>query len=277
MTFEKQATTGGMTPQIKGFVLTFLGVLFVVPDSLFVRLIAADALMIAFWRLTGAGLLIALGLLVWQGTAPFRAVLRTGRVGLIYGLCMGLSGFFFVLAVVNTSVANVVFIIASMPVFAGLSIIAYGSGGTKGAYLTGDLMALGVSAIFAGGLTAARRLRAVSIVAAVPMAYGAVALLILPFAAPLSLGVSQVPLAMAHGVFIALSSIFLALGPRYITSAEVSLLVLGESIMAPLLVWLVLSEDPGPRALAGGGAVLGALMVSNTYVLLRNRSARKRH
>lgn len=278
--------------------LTSLGVLFVVPDSLFVRMLEADALTIAFWRLLNAGILIAAGLLIWQGTAPFKAVLRTGRVGLIYGVCTGLSGVMFVLAVANTSVANVVFIIASMPVFAmlfsraflgepitrrmlftilavaiGLSIIAFGSGETQGASWKGDLLALGVSAMFAAGLTAARRVRHVSMVAAIPIAYVLVALAIAPLAAPLSVPSEQTPLLALHAVFITLSSIFLALGPRYITSAEVSLLVLGESIFAPLLVWAVLSENPGPWALAGGTVVLGALFASNLILLLRRKRA----
>ncbi len=285
-----------MTPHLKGLLLTALGIFFVVPDSLFVRLIEADGLTIAFWRLLNGGLLIALGLLVWQGRAPFRAVLQTGWTGVIYGAGTGLSGVMFVLAVAHTSVANVVFIIASMPVFAmvfsrlflgepisrrmvltigavfaGLSIIAYGSGETAGASLKGDLMALSVSVMFAAGLTAARRVRHVSMVAAVPIAYVAVALLILPVAAPFSVSPAQVPLVALHACFIALSSIFLALGPRYITSAEVSLLVLGESVCAPLLVWAMLGEDPGLWTLAGGTVVLCALLVSNGWVLMRAR------
>lgn len=285
-----------MTPQLKGMVLTSLGVLFVVPDSLFVRLIDADPLTIAFWRLLNAGVMIAVGIFIWQGKAPFRAVLGTGRVGLIYGACTGLSGFLFVLAVANTSVANVVLIIASMPVFAmifsrvflgepitqrmlltilavaaGLSVIAYGSGETEGASLKGDIMALGVSAIFAGGLTAARRLRHVSMVAAVPMAYVVMAFALLPFTTPLDVSTTQIPLLAFHAGCIMLSSIFLALGPRYITSAEVSLLILGESVLAPLLAWRMLGENPGAWALAGGAVVLGALFASNTYVLLRRK------
>lgn len=285
-----------MTPYLKGILLTSLGVLCVVPDSLFVRLIEAEPLAIAFWRLLNSGLLIAAGLLLWQGVAPFRAVLRTGWVGLVYGICTGLSGVMFVLAVAHTSVANVVFIIASMPVFAmifsrvflgepitrrmlvtilavamGLGIIAAGSGETQAASLKGDLLALAVSATFAAGLTAARQMRHVSMVAAIPLAYVGVALLLFPVAAPLAIGAGQVPLLALHAGFIALSSIFLALGPRYITSAEVSLLVLGESILAPLLVWAALGEDPGPWALAGGAVVLGALFASNLYVLLRRR------
>ena len=39
-----------MTNRKKGLIVTSLGVLFVVPDSLFVRLIDSDPMIIAFWR-----------------------------------------------------------------------------------------------------------------------------------------------------------------------------------------------------------------------------------
>lgn len=285
-----------MTDHVKGLLITVLGVLLVVPDSLFVRLLDMDALTIAFWRQLNAGVLLGLAILCWQGTAPFRAVLGTGWVGVIYGVATGVSGMLFVLAVSLTSVANVVFIIASMPVFAmifsrvalgepitrrmlmticavavGLSIIAYGSGETAGASWQGDVLALGVSATFAIGLTAARRVKHVSMVAAIPFAFIGCALAILPFLADVGIPQGRWSLIAGHAAFITVSSVFLALGPRYITSAEVSLLVLLESVLAPLLVWYMLGEDPGRWALIGGAVVLGALFASNLIVLMRRR------
>lgn len=285
-----------MSDQVKGLLVTFFGVLFVVPDSLFVRLIDADAWAIAFWRLFLAGGLTGLWYLLTAGFAPFRAVLRTGRYGLIYMIGVGSSGILFILAVSLTSVANVVFIIASLPVFAaifsrlflaepfslrtlltiaavlpGLAIIAYGSGETENASLAGDLLALSVSALFAAALTAARHVRTTSMVPGVAMGYFFAALVIAPVAAPFSVPVSEVPLIVAHAGVILVSSCLLALGPRYITSAEVGLLVLLESVLAPILAWVVVGENPGPYALLGGSIVIGALFVSNLVLLRRQR------
>lgn len=287
-----------MMDQSKGLAITTLGVLFVVPDSLFVRLIDADALTIAFWRLFLAGGVICLGLLLLQGAKPFREVLATGRYGLIYMIGVGGSGLLFVLAVSLTSVANVVFIIATMPVFAtifgriflsepirlrmvltmlaviiGIAVIAYGSGETAHASLLGDALALAVSVLYAAGLTAARQVRHVSMVPGAAMGYVAAALVVLPFAAPFDVPMSQVPLVLGHGAFVLVSSVLLALGPRYITSAEVALLVLLETVLAPLLAWAVISENPGPYALVGGAIVVGALLVSN-LIALRNKRLR---
>ena len=42
--------------------------------------------------------------------------------------------------------------------------------------------------------------------------------------------------------FLFLATCLLAMGPRYISSAEVSLLILLESVLAPLLVWAWIGE-----------------------------------
>lgn len=290
-----------MTETSKGLLITTLGVLLVVPDSLFVRLIDASGMTIAFWRLFLSGGFLALGILILKGKEPFQAVFSTGRYGVIFMLGVGGSGVLFTLAVTLTSVANVVFIIASLPVFAaiysriflaepissrmlltmaavmvGLAVIAYGSGETENASLAGDALALSVSALFAAALTAARRVKHVSMVPGAALGYVICAMLILPVAEPFSVPAHQVPLVGAHAAFILGSSVLLAIGPRYITSAEVGLLVLLESALAPLLVWAVISENPGAYALLGGSVVIGALFVSNLVALRRARLRNQR-
>jgi len=285
-----------MTDQTKGLLLTFLGVMCIVPEALFVRVIDAPMLTLAFWKVTLVGVAIGTGVLVAQGTTPFRALRRAGWASAIYVGGVACAGVGFVLAVRLTSVANVVFILASLPVFAaiysrvflgepisrrmfltiatvlaGLAVIAFGSGETENASRAGDLLALAISAIFAGALTAARHARAVSMVPAVALAYLLAGLVLLPVAQPLQMPGSELPQMLLYAVFMAASAGLIALGPRYISSAEVGLLVLLESVLAPLLVWAVLGEDPGIYALIGGAIVLGALFLSNLFALARRR------
>ncbi len=287
-----------MTDHLKGLIFTTLGVLFIVPDSLFVRLIQAEPLTTAFWRGMSSGVLILVALLLVSGFAGFRSLHKTGWPGVIYILLIGSTAPGFVLAVTLTSVANVVFIFASMPIFAavfgrvflgepirrrmvltmlvvmfGLGIIAYGSGESGIANWRGDLIALYISAAYAAALTAVRQVKGISMIPAIPIAYIGAGLILLPFAAPVEPVATQWHLLLGHGVFIAAGTCFLTLGPRYISSAEVSLLILLESVLAPLLVWMVIGEDPGKWALMGGAIVIGALVVSNLVVLLRRRPA----
>ena len=105
---------------------------------------------------------------------------------------------------------------------------------------------------------------------AIPIAYISAALVISFFHAPLPAFAGQWPLFLGHGVFIAAATCLLTLGPRYISSAEVSLLILLESVLAPILVWAVIGENPGHWALIGGAVVVGALLVSNLIALRRS-------
>lgn len=288
-----------MDNHLKGLIITTLGVLLVVPDSLFVRLIVADPMVTAFWRGLTAGVLVLVVLLAFQGLSGFRAVFKSGWPGLIYTVLIGTTTPAFVLAVSNTSVANVVFIFASMPIFAaafsrvflgepiqprmvitmaavifGLGVIAYGSSETQIASWKGDVWAVYVSAAFAAALTAARKAKTTSMIPTIPFAYIGAAIILGVFVSPTESFTQQWPLFLGHGAFIGAASCLLALGPRYISAAEVSLLVLLESVLAPILVWIVVGENPGRWALTGGAIVIGALITSNAYSLLKLRKAK---
>ncbi|WP_281843398.1 DMT family transporter [Sinisalibacter aestuarii] len=286
-----------MTDHVKGLLITTLGVLFILPDSLMVRLIATDGVTVAFWKALTTAAVIGLGVTVLDGPGAFGRVMRLGWQAWVYAGAVGASGAGFVIAVSLTSVANVVFIVAAMPVFAaifswaflgervggrmlatmvavgaGLAVIAYGSGETEGAHWSGDVLALAVAACFAGGLTAARSLRPASLVPAIPVGYGAAALVLVFFSAPLSVPADDwIWVALHGGVFIVGSTVFITMGPRWLPSAEVALLILLESVFAPLLAWAVVGEDPGRWAMIGGAIVIGALFVSNLAALTKRR------
>ncbi|NJO37460.1 MAG: DMT family transporter [Rhizobiales bacterium] len=288
-----------MNSHLKGLIVTTLGVLFIVPDSLFVRLIDAEPMVIAFWRGMTSGLIILLAVSAFQGLKGFSAVLRTGWAGAIYALLIALTTPGFVLAITKTSVANVVFIFATTPIFAamfsraflgepirmrmvltmivvlvGLGIIAYGTGSTEIASWQGDLWALFVAMAYAGALTAVRKVRDMTIIPAIPIAYVGAALVIGSFTSPVPAFAAQWPLFLGHGAFIGVATCLLTLGPRYLSAAEVALLILLESVLAPLLVWAVIGEDPGPWALVGGAVVIGALLLSNLWALWMHRRER---
>ena len=284
-----------MKTHTKGLLITMIGVLFVVPDALFVRLIDAAPLTIAFWRNMLAGVVIGVVILATTGARSVVRIYARGLLVWLYSAFLGVSGILFVLAVANTSVANVVAIIAALPVFAallsrvflgerisarmaltimcvsaGLGIIAYGSGEGANTSLWGDALALGVAFTFAASLTIARKFSDISMVPAIPLASIGGALTLLPFTDIWAFAPQSWPLIALHGgVFIAVSTIFLSTGPRYLPSAEVALLILLETVLAPLLVWAVLGEALTIWAFIGGGVVVGALVVSNLMLLRR--------
>ncbi|MEM7243004.1 MAG: DMT family transporter [Pseudomonadota bacterium] len=288
-----------MTDQAKGLLITLLGVFFVIPDALFGRIIDGDPASIAFWRNLLSGGMLLLVVLILQGPSIFRAAFAVGWPAIGYGLAIGASGSLFMFAVNMTSVANVVFIIASMPAFAaifswvlvgerpskrmiitmlvvavGLVIVAVGSHGDGVSHWSGDLIALLVTISFALALSLVRRVKGANLLPMAGLGYMAAGLVLLPFAAPVELITSQPLKVFLHGgVFIFCSLTLLALGPRYIAAPEVALLILLETILAPILVWFVLGEVPGIWTWVGGAIILAALFVSNLIALRRVRQA----
>ena len=57
---------------------------------------------------------------------------------------------------------------------------------------------------------------------------------------------------------------FLTIGARLIPAAEVALITLLEVVLAPLWVWLTISERPAPAAIVGGAVVIFSVVLQTT-------------
>ena len=68
----------------------------------------------------------------------------------------------------------------------------------------------------------------------------------------------------------------MTIAPKYISAAEVSLMLLLETVLAPIWVWLVLSERPNTQTLIGGAVVLAALLGHGILSLI-GQHRRRRH
>jgi drug/metabolite transporter (DMT)-like permease len=278
----------------KGVLITGLGVLCISPDTLLIRLVDLDIWTLALWRgsfqAVGVSLLLAA---YYRGRtlAVFRGI---GAIGVALAFGFAVATLCFLAAILNTKVANALVLVSTAPFFAavlsrlflkeavrprtwatiavalaGVALIA-GEGIGAGTWF-GDGMAL-LCALLAGAkLTVIRGRRSVNMAPAMALSGLIVALAALPFAslaAPTSTQGLWL-LLMGFGV-IAPATALLAIGPRYLPAPEAALMMLGETVLGPLWVWLALSEAPSALGLAGGAIVLVAL-AGNTLIGLRRR------
>jgi len=95
------------------------------------------------------------------------------------------------------------------------------------------------------------------------------------------LGGAQMPsardfffIALLCLVFLPTACILIQIGPRYIPAAEVSLMLLLETVFGSFLVWLFLGEVPPKLSLVGGVIVFSALAVHGWTEVSRYRKAR---
>ena len=271
----------------KGLLITASGVLIISPDGLLARLIQTDHWTMIFWRavLMSFGMWLAVSLFypnrVWRQYCTVRGP------GLAMVLTYALGTISFVYAITHTSVANTLIILSSTPLFAallreklklrtiiaitlvaiGIAVIAMGSvPGSSGLY--GDLAAIAGSFFLACGLTFVRRFPRVSPMPAISCSCLLTALVVLPLASPLAITQADFRYLLLMGLYVVpVGTALMYIGPRYLPSAEVGLLLLLESILGPVWVWLVLGDQPGGYTLLGGAIVLSTLALNMVWAL----------
>ena len=77
-------------------------------------------------------------------------------------------------------------------------------------------------------------------------------------------------IVMVMGLIISpFSRVLLGNGAKYISASEVSLLMIIETIMAPIWVWIFLNEIPSSYTFIGGSIIIATLIVNSIYTLKR--------
>lgn len=275
----------------KGIIITVLGVLFLIPDSLLVRLITATPLAICFWRgLLGGSLLLIIYLIYGLLSKDNKRLDFTLKEILII-LCIALSTICFVLSVNYTTVANTLFLLSTAPFFSiflsyfllgekirfkdlcaslialiGVFIISLGSQVSNNTLATslGDLFGIGIAIFTALVLTLARHGSSKLVIRSNAIGMYAVALLVLPFVKNFSVEQETILyLLILCLICVPIGSLLILTGPKYISASEVSLIILLQVILAPILAWLILKEYPGLSSLVGGIFVISALLIVN--------------
>lgn len=283
------------SPHAFGFLITFAGVLVLCPDTLLVRLIqaqGADAWSILFWR----GLLSGVGVLAFyrlaEGAGSLQGIFHMDWWVATVGLTQAIQALAFILSVTHTSVANTLIIVATSPLFtaafawmflkerpplrmwltsvaalAGMVVIFHHDIGSGS--LVGDLLAL-VTAVGLGiAFVIVRHRRTVNMIPAMSLGKLLSAAAVLPLAAPLHMTATGLGLMFFLGLaLLPFSLAMLTLGPRYIPAPEVSLLLLMETALAPLIVWVVIGETASRSTVVGGIVVLTALAVNAVLALV---------
>jgi drug/metabolite transporter (DMT)-like permease len=277
--------------RIRGLSLSFAGVLVLSPDALIIRLIDEDPWTIVCWlKLFGGISLTVMAYVVSRGhlVRAFRAI---GRIGLLIAVFQAVAGVSFVLAVTQTSVANVLVIVAAAPLFTavmtrlflheavpprtwvavvcvvvGVGIVFSGSLSTGG--ILGDVFAICSALGQAAASTAVRRARAVNVLPALAIAASLSFLLAVAMGAVIP-DRSNIGLMAFHGLVLAPGALaLLTTAVRYLPAPEVSLINQLELVLGPVWVWAVLSEAPSLAAVVGG-IIVGTTLVAHTLKGLR--------
>jgi len=226
-------------------------------------------------------------LLVTYKKNTFNIIKESGLPGLLGGFVLSFSFVAFVVAMSNTTVANVVFIISTQTMFLAIFgyfylkekvsliglisiflamcgiVIMVGDSISTGS-LFGNIVALAIPINFAILVMIIRKNTKVDMVPAI--FYSGIFSLIYGFILAESFVFSRHDLFMGFllGVpQLALGFICITIGSRTTPSATIGLLMLTETLFAPIWVWLFLNEIPPLSVLIGGCVIITAIILKS--------------
>lgn len=248
----------------------------------FTRWIALDVWTMLFWRGLFAGVFLA-GCIAWHHRGGTLAAVRAiGWSGLLAAACSTAATICFIHALRLTTVADVMIIGATTPFTAAalawlclgqrerratmlLSLAALlgvalmvGTGGRGG--WRGDLLAVGMTLLISGMMVIIRARRDADLLPASCLSALLCALVVLPVANPLAVGVADlIRLALFGMLQFGLGLLLMTLGTRWISATRSGLISGIEVPLAMLWVWLGFGERPAAMTCLGGIIVMAAV------------------
>ena len=269
-----------LTEQQKGSLLAFVAVMFITPDSLFIRLSNVDTWGLVFYRGIIPFVTVFLGMLLIYKLNFFKMLFSSGYHGLLYIGTFSITNITFVVSIQNTNVANTLVMIAMAPMlsailggmflkelpdrktwiaifvtFLAAVYIFYDS--LKLGNFFGDILGLITALGLAVGAVTIRSARDKNLIPAAVVGKLFVALFALLFIESFTLANNDLIIVPLMCIMcVAIPFVLVTIAPRYITAAEVNLFFLLETILGPIWVWLVIKEQPSFETIIGGGIII---------------------
>ena len=277
-----------------GTLLAWFGVILLAPDALLIRFSGLDGIALLFWRgLLAGGTLLILWMCFSGDKAKQDWAVILSPIGLFFVLIHVINVIAFALGITMTSAVVMLTGLATMPLFTilfsipilgerpnwqtwlavmfcmfGILIVVLSGhqaiGAPKGSPIIGGF--LGVSAAAGLGLTMVLKRRNPKLPILLSAGWANIISVILAWAIlgqqiptlpQTALGLTS--LMIMGTIILPIAFFALMVAPRYTSATTVGLIMLTESIMGPLWVWLGTTERPSPLMALGSAIVIASL------------------
>jgi len=280
-----------LTDQQKGSLLAFTAVVFITPDSLFIRLSHIETWGLLFYRGAIPFITVFIALLMIYKANFFKLLFSMGRPGIVYAITFSITNITFLISIQNTNVANTLIMIAMAPMLSAvLGAIFLKENPDKKTWIAilitflaaiyifydsiqlgnilGDIFGFVTALGLAIGAVIIRSAKEKNLVPSAMIGKLLVAVFALFFVKDLELintDIFIVPLMCI--LCVAIPFVLVTIAPRFITAAEVNLFFLLETIFGPIWVWLVIKEQPSLETIIGGIIIILTLAVHSSLAL----------
>ena len=281
-----------LTDQQKGSLMAFVAVMFITPDSLFIRLSNVDTWGLVFYRGIIPFLTVFFGMLLIYKLNFFKILFKSGYHGLLYVGTFSLTNITFVVSIQNTNVANTLVMIATAPILSAilgaiflkeppdrktwisiiitfLAILYIFFDSIKLGNFFGDILGFVTAAGLAVGAVTIRSAKSKNLVPAAVVGKLFVATFALFFIESFVLVEKDLFIVPAMCILcVAIPFVLVTIAPRFIPAAEVNLFFLLETIIGPIWVWLIIKEQPSIETLQGGIVIIATIAI-HSFLKLR--------
>ena len=282
-----------LTDQQKGSLLAFVAVMFITPDSLFIRLSNVDTWGLVFYRGIIPFFTVFLVMLLIYKLSFFKMLFSSGYHGLIYISTFSITNITFVVSIQNTNVANTLVMIATAPMLSAilgaiflkeppdkktwisiivtfLAIIYIFFDSIKLGNFYGDILGFITAIGLAIGAVTIRSAKTKNLVPAAVVGKLCVATFALFFIESFVLENKDLIIVPLMSILcVAIPFVLVTIAPRFIPAAEVNLFFLLETIIGPIWVWLIIKEQPSIETLYGGVVIIATIAI-HSFLKLKN-------
>ncbi len=282
-----------LTDQQKGSLLAFIAVMFITPDSLFIRLSNVDTWGLVFYRGIIPFFSVFLVMLLIYKLNFFKILILGGYHGLIYIGTFSVTNITFVVSIQNTNVANTLVMIATAPMLSAilgaiflkeppdkktwisiivtfLAIIYIFFDSMKLGNFYGDILGFITAVGLAIGAVTIRSAKKKNLVPAAVVGKLLVATFALFFIESFALENKDLIIVPLMCILcVAIPFVLVTIAPRFIPAAEVNLFFLLETIIGPIWVWLIIKEQPSIETLQGGAVIITTIAI-HSFLKLKN-------
>ena len=282
-----------LSDQQKGSLMAFVAVMFITPDSLFIRLSNVETWGLVFYRGIIPFFVVFFGMLVIYKLNFFKILFNSGYHGLIYIITFSLTNITFVVSIQNTNVANTLVMIATAPIISAilgaiilkeppdkktwisiiitfLAIIYIFFDSLKLGNFYGDILGFVTALGLAVGAITVRSAKSKNLVPSAvvgKLLVATFALLFIESYVLIDRDLFIIPLMCI--MCVAIPFVLVTIAPRFIPAAEVNLFFLLETIIGPIWVWLIIKEQPSIETLQGGSIIIATIAI-HSFLKLKN-------
>ena len=283
-----------LSNQKKGSLLAFIAVMFITPDSLFIRLAKVDTWGLVFYRGIIPFFTVLIGMLLIYRANFFKMLITSGQHGIIYIITFSITNIAFVVSIQNTNVANTLVMIAMAPMLSAILgaiflkeipdiktwsaiivtffaaiYIFYDS--LQLGNIFGDLLGLVCALGLAVGAVTIRSAKTKNLVPAAVIGKLLVAIFAIFFIETYALvGRDLLIVPLMCVMCVAIPFVLVTIAPRFIPAEEVNLFFLLETIVGPIWVWMVIKEQPSLETIQGGIVIILTIAIHSFLKLKKS-------